>query len=91
MSLQQYNGRLQSDLESTNESHKQLEREKATIVENLSTVRGHNKALQDELASVKVALQDQLASVKVSQLIVIYVFPYSVECFSLQNALSIRV
>lgn len=55
MSLQQYNSRLQSDLEITNEAHKRLETEKATIVENLSNVRGHNKALQDQLASLKVS------------------------------------
>lgn len=55
MSLQQYNSRLQSDLEIANESHKRLETEKATIVESLSNVRGHNKALQDQLASLKVS------------------------------------
>ncbi|KAI9112450.1 hypothetical protein K1719_016647 [Acacia pycnantha] len=58
MSLQHYNSRLQSDLESTNESHKRLEMEKATIVENLSNVRGHNKALQDQLASVKASMEE---------------------------------
>ncbi|KAG4977970.1 hypothetical protein JHK86_037444 [Glycine max] len=63
MSLQQYNSRLQSDLEITNEAHKRLETEKATIVENLSNVRGHNKALQDQLASLK-ASQDEAAKQK---------------------------
>ncbi|KAG4960571.1 Kinesin-like protein KIN-14C [Glycine soja] len=63
MSLQQYNSRLQSDLEITNEAHKRLEMEKATIVENLSNVRGHNKALQDQLASLK-ASQDEAAKQK---------------------------
>ncbi|XP_054777584.1 kinesin-like protein KIN-14C [Prosopis cineraria] len=58
MSLQQYNSRLQSELESTNESHKKLEMEKATIVENLRNVRGHNKALQDQLASVKASMEE---------------------------------
>ncbi|KAL2969074.1 hypothetical protein AAZX31_15G061100 [Glycine max] len=37
--------------------------EKATIVENLSNVRGHNKALQDQLASLK-ASQDEAAKQK---------------------------
>ncbi|KAK7400436.1 hypothetical protein VNO78_11644 [Psophocarpus tetragonolobus] len=55
MSLQQYNSRLQSDLETANEAHKRLETEKATIVESLSNVRGHNKALQDQLLSLKVS------------------------------------
>ncbi|KAG5135878.1 hypothetical protein JHK82_020609 [Glycine max] len=58
MSLQQYNSRLQSDLETVNEAHKRLETEKATIVESLSNVRGHNKALQDQLVSLKVS-QDE--------------------------------
>ncbi|CAL0300852.1 unnamed protein product [Lupinus luteus] len=63
MSLQQYNSRLQSDLETTNEAHKRLETEKATIVENLSNVRAHNKALQDQLASFKVS-QDEASKQK---------------------------
>ncbi|KAE9595033.1 hypothetical protein Lal_00041240 [Lupinus albus] len=63
MSLQQYNSRLQSDLETTNEAHKRLETEKATIVENLSNVRAHNKALQDQLASLKVS-QDEASKQK---------------------------
>ncbi|KAH1087496.1 hypothetical protein GYH30_018859 [Glycine max] len=58
VSLQQYNSRLQSDLETANEAHKRLESEKATIVESLSNVRGHNKALQDQLVSLKVS-QDE--------------------------------
>ncbi|KAK7246649.1 hypothetical protein RIF29_41519 [Crotalaria pallida] len=63
MSLQQYNSRLQSDLEITNEAHKRLETEKATIVENLSNVRAHNKVLQDQLASLKVS-QDEATKQK---------------------------
>ncbi|XP_027906456.1 kinesin-like protein KIN-14C [Vigna unguiculata] len=58
MSLQQYNSRLQFDLETVNEALKRLETEKATIVESLSNLRGHNKALQDQLASLKVS-QDE--------------------------------
>lgn len=55
MDLQRYNSRLQSDLESTSKLLKQLETEKTSIVENLRTFRGHNNALQDKLASVKVS------------------------------------
>ncbi|KAK7252230.1 hypothetical protein RIF29_36041 [Crotalaria pallida] len=55
ISLQQYNSRLQSDLDIANEAHKRLEIEKATIVESLSNVRGHNKALQDQLLSLRVS------------------------------------
>ncbi|XP_061336433.1 kinesin-like protein KIN-14C [Gastrolobium bilobum] len=58
MSLQQYNSRLQSDLETANEAHKRLETEKATIVESLGNVRVHNKALQDQIVSLKVS-QDE--------------------------------
>ena len=53
-SLQQYNSKLQTDLEITSESLKRVEMEKLTIVENLGTLRGHNKALQDQLTSLKV-------------------------------------
>ncbi|XP_020238802.1 kinesin-like protein KIN-14D [Cajanus cajan] len=63
MSLQQYNSRLQSDLETVNEAHKRLETEKATIVESLSNARAHNKALQDQLASLKVS-QDEAVKQK---------------------------
>ncbi|BAT73848.1 hypothetical protein VIGAN_01139200 [Vigna angularis var. angularis] len=58
MSLQQYNSRLQFDLETVNEALKRLETEKAAIVESLSNLRGHNKALQDQLVSLKVS-QDE--------------------------------
>ncbi|PON64977.1 Kinesin-like protein [Parasponia andersonii] len=57
-SLQQYNSKLQTDLEMTSESLKRVEMEKLTIVENLSNLRGHNKALQDQLTSIK-ASQDE--------------------------------
>ncbi|ESW20290.1 hypothetical protein PHAVU_006G196400 [Phaseolus vulgaris] len=58
MSLQQFNTRLQSDVETSNEAIKRVEMEKATIVETLSNVRGHNKALQDQLASFRVSLDE---------------------------------
>jgi kinesin family protein C1 len=55
VSLQQYNGKLQKDNETISESLKRVEKEKLTIVENLSNLRCHNKALQDQLASFKVS------------------------------------
>ncbi|KAJ7968383.1 Kinesin-like protein [Quillaja saponaria] len=67
MSLQQYNSKLQKDLETTSESLKQVEMEKLTIVDNLSTLRGHNKALQDQLTSLK-ASQDEATKQKESLL-----------------------
>lgn len=54
-SLQQYNTKLQTDLATANESLKRIENEKATIVQNLSTLRGHYNALQDQLTSSKVS------------------------------------
>ncbi|KAK2360799.1 kinesin protein KIN-14C [Trifolium repens] len=51
--LLQHNSCLQPNLETTNEVHKRLETEKSSIVEHLSTVRGHKKALQEQLASLK--------------------------------------
>ncbi|XP_058771670.1 kinesin-like protein KIN-14C isoform X1 [Vicia villosa] len=58
ISLQQYNSRLQSNLETVNEANKRLETEKSSIVENLSNARGHNKALQEQVASLKTS-QDE--------------------------------
>lgn len=53
-SLQQYNGRLQTELETANESLKRVEKEKLTIVENLSNLRGHYSSLQDQLSLSRV-------------------------------------
>lgn len=53
-SLQQYNSRLQSELATTNETLKRVEKEKAAVVENLSTLRGHYTSLQEQLASSRV-------------------------------------
>ncbi|XP_047957308.1 kinesin-like protein KIN-14N [Salvia hispanica] len=50
-SLQQYNSRLQSELNETNETLKHVEKEKAAVVENLSTLRGHHSSLQEQLAT----------------------------------------
>ncbi|XP_058194558.1 kinesin-like protein KIN-14D [Rhododendron vialii] len=62
-SLQQYNTKLQTDLATANESLKRVENEKATIVQNLSTLRGHYNALQDQLTSSK-ASQDEAVKQK---------------------------
>ncbi|XP_062087449.1 kinesin-like protein KIN-14C [Humulus lupulus] len=59
-SLQQYNSKLQTDLETTSESLKRVEMEKLTIVENLGTLRGHNKALQDQLTSITASRDDAI-------------------------------
>ncbi|KAL1537899.1 Kinesin-like protein KIN-14C [Salvia divinorum] len=50
-SLQQYNSRLQSELHETKETLKHVEKEKAAVVENLSTLRGHYSSLQEQLAT----------------------------------------
>ncbi|KAL5552819.1 hypothetical protein UlMin_040220 [Ulmus minor] len=52
-SLLQYNNKLQRDLETTSQSHSQLEMVNQTIVDNLSNFRGYNKALQDQLTCIK--------------------------------------
>lgn len=39
-SLQQYNGKLHSELSSAEEELKRVEKEKATVVENLTMLRG---------------------------------------------------
>jgi kinesin family protein C1 len=54
-SLQDYNTHLQSLIDTVSEAKNQLETEKSIIVENLSNVRGNNKALQELLASLKVS------------------------------------
>lgn len=56
-SLQHYNAKLQSDLETANEVNKRVEKEKLTIVENLSTLRGHNNSLQEQLALSRVSFR----------------------------------
>lgn len=49
LSLQQYNSKLHADLEVARESLNRVEKEKSTIVENLSALRGHYASLQDQL------------------------------------------
>ena len=53
-SLQHYNRQLQTDVATATESVKRIEKEKSAIVENLSTLRGHHKLLQEQLTSSKV-------------------------------------
>ncbi|XP_038894858.1 kinesin-like protein KIN-14C [Benincasa hispida] len=60
ISLQQYNSKLQADLDTTSESLKRVGMEKMTVVENLSTLRGHNKTLQEQLKSLKASLEEAM-------------------------------
>ena len=53
-SLQQYNSKLQGDLDSSREKLNRLESEKLTIVQNLTTLRGHFNSLQDQLTLSRV-------------------------------------
>ncbi|KAL8506117.1 hypothetical protein ACS0TY_017108 [Phlomoides rotata] len=50
-SLQQYNTKLQSDVDATNEELKRVEKEKAIVFENLTTLKGHYASLHDQLSS----------------------------------------
>ncbi|CAL5341807.1 hypothetical protein CsSME_00026283 [Camellia sinensis var. sinensis] len=59
-SLQQYNSKLQSELATTNETLKRVEKEKAAVVENLSTLRGHYNSLQDQLTSSRASQDEAL-------------------------------
>ncbi|KDP20822.1 hypothetical protein JCGZ_21293 [Jatropha curcas] len=65
LSLQQYNSKLHAELETARESLKRVEKEKLTIVENLSTLRGHYNSLQEQL-SLSRASQDEAISQKES-------------------------
>ncbi|CAN8246212.1 unnamed protein product [Cochlearia groenlandica] len=53
--LQQYNTNLQTKLEAALEEKTRTEKDKSIIVENLTTVRGHCKSLQDQLAASRVS------------------------------------
>ncbi|KAI3698075.1 hypothetical protein L6452_31187 [Arctium lappa] len=55
-SLQQYNTKLQSEVKAATDANKHVEREKAAILENHSTLRSHYKLLQKEFTSAKVSL-----------------------------------
>lgn len=65
LSLQQYNSKLHAELETARESLKRVEKEKATIVENLSTLRGHYNSLQEQL-TLSRASQDEAMNQKES-------------------------
>ncbi|KAF5942733.1 hypothetical protein HYC85_020375 [Camellia sinensis] len=62
-SLQHYNSKLQSELATNNETLKRVEKEKAAVVENLSTIRGHYTMLQEQLISSR-GLQDEAMNQK---------------------------
>ncbi|KAK4754408.1 hypothetical protein SAY87_002512 [Trapa incisa] len=57
-SLQQYNSKLQTDLSAVNESLTKVEKEKLTVVENLSTLRGHYNSLHEQLISSRASLDE---------------------------------
>ncbi|KAG9160007.1 hypothetical protein Leryth_005742 [Lithospermum erythrorhizon] len=59
-SLQHYNSKLQSELASTNETLKRVEKEKAAVVENLSTLRGHYTSVQEQLTSSRASQDEAL-------------------------------
>ncbi|KAF2285842.1 hypothetical protein GH714_008373 [Hevea brasiliensis] len=57
-SLQLYNSKLQTDLETAHETVKHGEKEKAAIVESLSHLRGQHQSLQDQHALCKASLEE---------------------------------
>ncbi|XP_071696962.1 kinesin-like protein KIN-14N [Rutidosis leptorrhynchoides] len=59
-SLQQYNSKLQSELNQTSDTLSKVEREKATLMENLSNLRGYHESQQDQLASTKASLEESM-------------------------------
>ncbi|XP_040990128.1 kinesin-like protein KIN-14N [Juglans microcarpa x Juglans regia] len=66
-SLQQYNGKLHTDLSTAEDELKRVEKEKATIVENLSMLRGQltlSRASQDEAIKQKDALVNEVARLR---------------------------
>lgn len=63
------------------ESRKRAENEKLTMVENLSNLRGHKKALEDQLASHKVKIHHIFLS-NALRTAVTWVFPVLLIDFS---------
>ena len=61
-SLQLYNSKLQTDLDTAHETVKRGEKEKAAIVENLSTLGGQYMSLQDQFNSCKVSWSRSFSS-----------------------------
>ncbi|KAE8704048.1 Kinesin-1 [Hibiscus syriacus] len=66
-SLQLYNSKLQTDLDTAHETIKRGEKERLAIVENLHTLRGQHKSLQDQLLS-SIASQEEVMKQKDSLL-----------------------
>lgn len=54
-SLQSCNSKIESDLDSAQEAIKCGEKEKAEILENLSTLKGQYQSLQEQLTSSQVS------------------------------------
>ncbi|XP_076948754.1 kinesin-like protein KIN-14D [Bidens hawaiensis] len=52
-SLQQYNSKLQNELKAETDANKRVLNEKAAILDNQSTLKGHYKMLQNEFTSTK--------------------------------------
>ncbi|KAL8195540.1 hypothetical protein R6Q57_025943 [Mikania cordata] len=59
-SLQQYNSKLQSELNQTNELLKNVEKEKVSVLENLSNLRGYCTSLQDQLTATKASSNETM-------------------------------
>ncbi|KAJ6752202.1 hypothetical protein OIU85_002607 [Salix viminalis] len=57
-SLQLYNSKLQTDLDTAHENVKRGEKEKAAMVENLSNLGGQYMSLQDQFNSCKASVDD---------------------------------
>ena len=53
-SLQTYNSKLQTDAAAVTENLCRIQKEKTTMVETLSSLRGQNTALQEQLNQSKV-------------------------------------
>ncbi|XP_076942047.1 kinesin-like protein KIN-14D [Bidens hawaiensis] len=52
-SLQQYNSKLQNELKAETDANKRVLNEKAAILDNQTTLKGHYKMLQNEFTSAK--------------------------------------
>ncbi|KAJ6753625.1 KINESIN-LIKE PROTEIN KLP-3 [Salix purpurea] len=61
-SLQLYNSKLQTDLDTAHENVKRGEKEKAAMVENLSNLGGQYMSLQDQFNSCKVSWSRSFSS-----------------------------
>ncbi|KAL8239232.1 hypothetical protein R6Q59_015799 [Mikania micrantha] len=59
-SLQQYNSKLQSEVNQTNKILKNMEKEKVTVLENLSNLRGHCNSLQNQLTAAKASSNETM-------------------------------